>query len=117
MFKVMEKNCDQTGYQKVNVTDAQWAGRYWTVGGFNFSMFNTIQTPNGRHVMGCRSDCSTGCWPEQNGPAMAVSYHPGGCNFLMTDGSIKFIKDSVNQQTYMGLGTRNGGEVISSDAY
>ena len=48
---------------------------------------------------------------------MAVSYHSGGCNFVMTDGSVKFIKDSINQQTYMGLGTRNGGEVISADAY
>jgi len=117
MFKVMERNCDQTGYRKVNVTDAQWAGRYWTVGGFNFSMFNAIQTPNGPHVMGCRADCSTGCWPEQNGPAMATSYHAGGANFLLTDGSVKFIKNTVSQPTYMGLGTRNGGEVISSDAY
>ncbi len=117
MFKIMERNCDLLGYKKVNVTDAQWAGRYWTIGGFNFSIFNTIQPPNGSHVMGCRADCSPGCWPEQNGPAMATSYHPGGCNFLMADGSVRYIKDSVSQTTYMGLGTRNGGEVISADAY
>jgi prepilin-type N-terminal cleavage/methylation domain-containing protein/prepilin-type processing-associated H-X9-DG protein len=116
-FKAMELNCDNTGYRKINVTDAQWAGRYWAVGGFNFSLFNTIQPPNGPHVMGCRSDCSTGCWPEQNGPAMATSSHAGGANFLFSDGSVRFIKDSVNQQTYFGLGSRNGGEVISSDAY
>jgi prepilin-type processing-associated H-X9-DG protein len=48
---------------------------------------------------------------------MASSAHPGGAGFLMTDGSVHFIKDSISQQTYMGLGTRNGGEVISSDAY
>jgi prepilin-type processing-associated H-X9-DG protein len=48
---------------------------------------------------------------------MATSPHAGGTNFLLTDGSVKFIKDSIAQKTYMGLGTRNGGEVISSDAY
>jgi len=117
MFKVMERNCDNTGYQKVNVTDAQWAGRYLTIGGFNFSMFNAIQPPNSAHVMGCRADCSPGCWPEQNGPAMATSAHAGGANFLFSDGSVKFVKDTVNQITYMGIGTRNAGEVISSDAY
>jgi hypothetical protein len=35
----------------------------------------------------------------------------------MADGSVKFIKDSINMQTWWSLGTRNGGEVISSDAY
>jgi len=118
LFKTMEANCDSTGYRKIpSGHDAMWAGRYLTIGGFNFSLFNTIQPPNGAHVMGCRADCSPGCWPEQNGPAMAVSYHPGGCNFLMTDGSVRFLKDTINQQTYMGIGSRNGGEVVSSDAY
>src|SRR5262249_9232623 len=117
MYKAMEQNCDNTGYRKINVTEAVWAGRYWSVGGFNFSLFNCIQPPNGPHVMGCRADCSPGCWPEQNGPAMATSYHPGGCNFLFTDGSVKFIKNSINQTPYMALGTPNGGEVISADAY
>jgi len=45
------------------------------------------------------------------------SFHPGGANFLMGDGSVKYIKNSINQFTFMALGTRNGDEVISSDAY
>jgi len=118
MFKTMERTCDTYGYRKaVSGNDAVWAGRYWTIGGFNFSMFNTIQPPNGPHVMGCRSDCSPGCWPEQNGPAMATSYHSGGANFTFADGSVKFLKNSISQQTYMAIGTRNGGEVVSADAY
>jgi prepilin-type N-terminal cleavage/methylation domain-containing protein/prepilin-type processing-associated H-X9-DG protein len=43
--------------------------------------------------------------------------HPGGVNFAMTDGSVRFIKNSTNLATYRALGTRNQGEVISSDAY
>jgi prepilin-type processing-associated H-X9-DG protein len=45
------------------------------------------------------------------------SFHPGGCNVLMGDGSVRFLKDSVNLITLRGLVTLNGGEVLSSDQY
>ena len=45
------------------------------------------------------------------------SQHPGGANFLMGDGSVKLIKDSVDLATYRALGTRKGGEVTSADSY
>jgi prepilin-type N-terminal cleavage/methylation domain-containing protein/prepilin-type processing-associated H-X9-DG protein len=45
------------------------------------------------------------------------SLHPGGANFAMADGSVKFVKSSINPFTYRALGTRNLGEVVSSDQY
>jgi prepilin-type processing-associated H-X9-DG protein len=45
------------------------------------------------------------------------SRHPGGANFLFADGSVHFLKQSISMPTYCALGSRNGGEVISSDAY
>lgn len=45
------------------------------------------------------------------------SRHPGGANFLFADGSVKFIKNSINRVTYAAIGSRNGGEVVSADAY
>jgi len=45
------------------------------------------------------------------------SNHPGGCNILFADGSVHFLKSSISLPTYAALGSRNGGEVISSDAY
>jgi prepilin-type N-terminal cleavage/methylation domain-containing protein/prepilin-type processing-associated H-X9-DG protein len=45
------------------------------------------------------------------------SFHPGGCNFGFADGSVRFLKQSVNVRTYMALSTRAGGEIVSSDAY
>ena len=51
------------------------------------------------------------------GAASANSLHPGGVNMCFADGSVHFIKNSVNLVTWWGLGSRAGGEVISSDSY
>jgi len=52
-----------------------------------------------------------------SGSAPPNSNHPGGVNVCFTDGSVKFIKDSVGLPAWWALGTRNGGEVVSSDSY
>jgi prepilin-type N-terminal cleavage/methylation domain-containing protein/prepilin-type processing-associated H-X9-DG protein len=45
------------------------------------------------------------------------SRHSGGANFLMADGSVRFMKNSVSLSVYQALSTINYGEVISSDSY
>ncbi len=51
------------------------------------------------------------------GAITARSYHPGGVNALFADGSVRFIKSSIDGGTWRGLGTVAGGEVISGDSY
>lgn len=76
---------------------------------------------------GCDYPCNTDyqAWAT---PALAPTYkffgayafrsnHPGGANFTFADGSVKFLKQTINQQVYMSLGTRNLGEVVSADQY
>ncbi len=46
----------------------------------------------------------------------ARSYHPGGVNIGMADGSVRFAKNTVNIVTWRQVGTRAGGEVISADS-
>ena len=67
---------------------------------------------------------STSCRPTPGAAArdlqiahVANSHHPGGVNVLFCDGSVKFIKSTINITTWWALGTRAGGEVISSDQY
>lgn len=45
------------------------------------------------------------------------SLHPGGANVLLGDGSVRFIKQSINLLTWQALSSRSGGEVISADSF
>jgi prepilin-type N-terminal cleavage/methylation domain-containing protein/prepilin-type processing-associated H-X9-DG protein len=49
--------------------------------------------------------------------AGARSHHPGGINVLLGDGSVRFIKNTINPLTWIGIGSINGSEVISADSY
>lgn len=40
------------------------------------------------------------------------SKHSGGCNFLLMDGSVTFLTQSIDMTTYRQLGSRNKGEVV-----
>jgi prepilin-type N-terminal cleavage/methylation domain-containing protein/prepilin-type processing-associated H-X9-DG protein len=87
--------------------------------------YSHVMTPNSYSCTGAESgffggqgnftsDSSGGGWL---GASSATSNHPGGINVGMGDGSVKFIKDSVSIQAWWGLGTRNQGEIVSSDSY
>jgi prepilin-type N-terminal cleavage/methylation domain-containing protein/prepilin-type processing-associated H-X9-DG protein len=79
------------------------------------SNYNHVGTPNTRQ---CQSNAKLDSWGmDVYGTASPNSLHPGGVNMGFADGSVKFIKDSVNVQTWWALGTRANGEVVSSDAY
>jgi len=42
------------------------------------------------------------------------SFHPGGAQFLMGDGSVHFVSESINYRLFNGMGTKAGGEVTGS---
>ncbi len=78
--------------------------------------YNHFMPPNS---FACDSlvDGNTGGYASVADAFPPASNHPGGINICFADGSVHFIKNSINLQTWWGLGSRNGGEVISSDAY
>jgi prepilin-type N-terminal cleavage/methylation domain-containing protein/prepilin-type processing-associated H-X9-DG protein len=127
-------------YGKMNAGDqACWA--WWDSGNYADTMFHTSVplNPFSRITdlgsVGVNADLYT---------SAASSFHPGGANFAMCDGSVRFIKDSIQEPpvnpatalasnvavtsgnayswigpitVYQALSTRNGGEVVSSDQY
>jgi prepilin-type N-terminal cleavage/methylation domain-containing protein/prepilin-type processing-associated H-X9-DG protein len=97
----------------------------WVDGAVHETGFTTAWTPNRRIVRpggDPRQDLDLiGRRESTGGPTFAAvtsrSYHPGGVNCLFGDGSVRFLKDSVDGNTWRGLGTVGGGEVLSGDAY
>jgi len=110
------------------INNKDWSynkGQYWGWGAEAMSLFNTIVPPSSTtYPWGdCRTGCA-GCCGD--GPCAAADHseisnansnHPGGCNVLFGDGSVKFVKSSLSLATWWALGTKNNSEVISSDAY
>jgi prepilin-type N-terminal cleavage/methylation domain-containing protein/prepilin-type processing-associated H-X9-DG protein len=100
------------------LSGAHWALSYpWHTSNSAYTHFNT---PNGNScynqgesVYGTQANP----WGGVSTLITATSNHTGGVNVAFTDGSVKFIKDSVSPQTWWALGTRNNGEQISADAY
>jgi len=90
---------------------------------YNGCMFMTHSPPNSPVVdwvpTYCQYPFSTNPPCLSKNPAFnaARSFHKGGVNTSMADGSVRFIKDSVNVLLWRGLSTPNGGEVISSDGF
>jgi prepilin-type processing-associated H-X9-DG protein len=61
--------------------------------------------------------------PFNNEPARppgllgARSNHPGGFNALFGDGSVRFIKLTINPTTFRALITKSGGEIVAADDF
>jgi prepilin-type processing-associated H-X9-DG protein len=83
------------------------------------SVFNVGQTPNDHQYPFnvCRPQGNPSQSDNGSISLPATSAHPGGVNALFTDGSVRFIKDTVGRPVWWALGTRGRGEVISADAY
>ncbi len=79
-------------------------GFNWADGNFVAGLYNHFYPPNAR-----QPDCIRHSNP---GLKAARSNHAGGVNVLLGDGSVRFVKDTVNLQTWRGLATRKGGEVL-----
>jgi prepilin-type N-terminal cleavage/methylation domain-containing protein/prepilin-type processing-associated H-X9-DG protein len=90
-------------------------GRDWNQGMFGHTLGTTLLPPNSQYP-----NCNLESWGgDFDAPGMLnmSSYHPGGANAAFADGSVRFIKSSTNMVTIWGLGSKAGGEVLSSDSY
>ncbi len=109
------QSCNQAYAQGQTTWNRGWR---WQTGSPGLSVFNTIVTPNSTQYQwsSCRTDCST-CGADFGDYHSANSSHPGGVNASFADGSVHFIKSSISPITWWSLGTKAGGEAISSDSY
>ncbi len=121
----MAMTIDQT-WQMCNTMDmtmamplTSWMGATWAIGDMSSTTYNHVSTPNSRT---CASEGSGMMMPGMSMANMAVqlppsSYHPGGVNLMLGDGSVRFIKETIALNVWRALSTRNGGEVVSGSDY
>jgi prepilin-type N-terminal cleavage/methylation domain-containing protein/prepilin-type processing-associated H-X9-DG protein len=101
---------DNGGYTAIQSLVSSWNGTrcaYWLRG----------TVPDGPTLNG-RLRPNAKCPDFQTGSSKvtaARSRHPGGVNACFVDGSVRFVKDSVEQNIWQAVWTRAGGEVISAD--
>ncbi len=91
--------------------DWTWKGDWWASG--NTATYSHTQTPN-------RRSCFYSGYGGQEGALnmlAAGSLHPGGVNIAFADGSVKFIKSTINPVAWAAIGTVAGGEVVSADQF
>jgi len=91
-------------------------GRYWNTWQGNV-LFSTLYPPN--TTVGDRSNY---CIDAPRRPCQGLtasnvvqsvrSNHPNGANFLLADGSVRFISNNVHLATYQNLGTRAEGDPL-----
>ncbi|MFM7319064.1 MAG: H-X9-DG-CTERM domain-containing protein, partial [bacterium] len=77
------------------------------------------QMPNAPGLF-CVNEPQLPCQPGSSDSdqfAGSRSRHPGGVNVAFADGSVRFVKNSINGITWTALHSIQAGEVISADAY
>jgi prepilin-type processing-associated H-X9-DG protein len=88
-------------------------GFMWASGEARCVSYNHYYTPNTKNF-----DCIAN---DPSNTYIAVGYraarsrHTGGVNVLLADGSVRFIRDSVDATTWQALSTRAAGDLVSGD--
>lgn len=88
-------------------TATRWGGNRgssWLWGHAFNVVFTTFHLPNQK---------TTDCGNNGSGFFKSSSFHSGGVNVLMADGSLRFVTNSINLATWRAASTRNGGEVLT----
>jgi len=90
-----------------------FGGWTWAGGEYTSTVTNFALTPNHKSP-----DCSPwGGVGTGHGFYGARSWHSGGINALMADGSVRFVKDSIAPNVWYALATAAGGESVSADQF
>jgi len=67
---------------------------------------------NGRTTRPVNCGCSVSRMDEALGDDCAFSWHPGGAQFTMCDGSVHFISENIAMDVYCNLHSMNDGQPL-----
>jgi prepilin-type N-terminal cleavage/methylation domain-containing protein len=97
---------------------ASWAVGFGITTGITFAFPPNTAVLYTNPTDGKDYDIDWACDGEyEYGAVNSRSYHAGGVNAMVMDGSIRFVANSISQATWQALGTRNGGEPIGAGGF
>jgi len=105
----------KSGSTPFSPSGRSWNGDLWFNGNYGHALGNTVLAPNSQYP-NCMFHDGNSDW-DRAGFAGIHSFHSGGANVCLADGSVKFLKASTALPVMWALGSRNQGETISSDSY
>jgi prepilin-type N-terminal cleavage/methylation domain-containing protein/prepilin-type processing-associated H-X9-DG protein len=96
-------------------------GSSWILGVPAVTMYNHDRAPNDLRI-DCiggltHSRCEVDILDASSLSVAPRSRHPGGVNAAFADGSVRFVKSSVNLTPWRAIGSRNGGDIASAGDY
>jgi prepilin-type N-terminal cleavage/methylation domain-containing protein/prepilin-type processing-associated H-X9-DG protein len=96
---------------------AQDTGNQFVAGSFGYGWADPDMSfkPKGANPDGTENKNGGPCFINCNNNSELYSFHSGGINVAMADGSVRFIRKDVPAATLAALVTARGGEVISGD--
>ena len=80
----------------------------------NYGMYNHVSAPNSRQ---CSNIALDQVGLDVYGTSPPTSFHPGGVNMCLADGSVRFIREQINLNTFWAIGTRSGNEPINANSF
>jgi prepilin-type N-terminal cleavage/methylation domain-containing protein/prepilin-type processing-associated H-X9-DG protein len=119
--------------EKMHSDDPNYAAK---TSGFSANAYlDPVDSKGRRHWRWAEPDNTSGCSKVMNNSASPAggpstcpweyhdcgpnnewfSFHSGGANAVLADGSVRFFRDSTPLRTIYSLGTRDGGEIFSTD--
>lgn len=87
----------------------------WTAGNPIHSSFSTNYPPNGPSCAGPTNVAATTTSHINSAVISASSYHPGGCQAALGDGSVRFWSETLDALTWRRLGDKADGQPVQID--
>lgn len=110
-FAATYSTCQAINPATATPLTSKW-GYSWVMGENCCTQYNHVATPNSKS---CGGTGFSGSMTNMAMQVSASSRHVGGVHAMMGDGSIRFVSENIDVNVWRALGTRSGGEAVSTE--
>jgi prepilin-type processing-associated H-X9-DG protein len=96
------------------------SGGFWAMAAVLHTGYVHTMTPNERSCLGTLRGTAANLSPPRGthrGATTATSFHPGGVNVLMADGTVRFVSDGVDRSVWWAIASTSNQETVSNASF